>query len=132
MNLPVKHYTETDVTRAHQKGKMIGWIQGGAVVVGGTIVLKLLGSIFPVLALGAVGFAGYKWVTRSSKTDEDQLKEDIKSALVVALALGALLSPLAVEAQTIPSPKEYFGHEMGAEHQVAPWDRLVEDHDQSA
>ena len=49
--------------------------------------------------------------------------------LVAALALLAV--PAAVHAQeaapgAIPSPEEFFGHEMGADRQLARWDRLVE------
>jgi len=28
--------------------------------------------------------------------------------------------------ETIPSPQEFFGHEMGADRRLAPWDRIVE------
>ena len=70
MNLPVKRYTDTDISRAHQRGKMVGWLQAGAVVVGGSIVLNLLGWIPTILAVGAVTWVGYKWMTRSSSTDE--------------------------------------------------------------
>ena len=41
--------------------------------------------------------------------------------LVVALAL-----PLAISAQQIPSPEEFFGHRMGADRQLAGWEELVE------
>jgi len=71
VNLPVKHYTETDVARAQQKGKIIGWMQAGAVVIGGSIILNLVGWIPTVLAVGAVAWVGYKWMTRSSGTDEE-------------------------------------------------------------
>ena len=37
--------------------------------------------------------------------------------------------PLSLTAQDIPSPKEYFGHQMGADRQLARWDRLVEYYD---
>ena len=44
--------------------------------------------------------------------------------LILASAL-----PLSLTAQDIPSPKEYFGHQMGADRQLARWDRLVEYYD---
>lgn len=43
--------------------------------------------------------------------------------LVIALlCLGASVLP----AQQIPSPEEFFGHEMGADRKLVGWDRLVE------
>lgn len=44
---------------------------------------------------------------------------------LVALAL-AVAAPAAVEGQAIPTPEEFFGHQMGADRQLARWDRLVE------
>ncbi len=44
-------------------------------------------------------------------------------ALFLALAFFA---PLQLTAQAIPSPTEFFGHEMGADRQLARWDKLVE------
>jgi hypothetical protein len=44
--------------------------------------------------------------------------------LLTAVALGASLGVL--DAQEIPSPSEFFGFEMGADRQLARWDRLVE------
>lgn len=46
----------------------------------------------------------------------------------VLATLFALTAALAapVSAQTIPSPEEFFGHVMGADRQLARWDRLVE------
>ena len=72
MNLPVKQYTETDIASARQKGKVVGWLQAAAVIIGGSMVLNLLGWIPTVLAVGAVGYGGYKWMTRSSKEDESE------------------------------------------------------------
>lgn len=43
----------------------------------------------------------------------------------VAVVL-ALLLPGAATAQEIPSPEEFFGHEMGADRQLVLWDQLVE------
>jgi hypothetical protein len=45
--------------------------------------------------------------------------------IVTALALPATI-PSAVVAQAIPTPEEFFGHQMGADRQLARWDRLVE------
>ncbi len=71
INLPVKHYTETDVALARQKGKVIGWLQAGAVMIAGSMILNVLGWIPTVLVVGAVGWGGYKWMTRSSQEDEE-------------------------------------------------------------
>jgi hypothetical protein len=45
--------------------------------------------------------------------------------IVAALAFTATV-PSAVAAQAIPTPEEFFGHQMGADRQLARWDRLVE------
>ncbi len=45
------------------------------------------------------------------------------------LLLLASALPLSLTAQEIPSPEEYFGHKMGADRQLARWDRLVEYYD---
>jgi len=45
------------------------------------------------------------------------------------LLLLASVLPLSLTAQEIPSPEEYFGHKMGADRQLARWDRLVEYYD---
>jgi hypothetical protein len=65
MNLPEKIYTEKDLTRAKASGKMVGWMQGAGVVVGGAIILNLLGWIPVVLGLGAVGWVLYKMMSGS-------------------------------------------------------------------
>jgi hypothetical protein len=52
----------------------------------------------------------------------------IRPALLVLLAV-ALALPRALAAQAIPSPEEFFGHEMGADRQLASWARLVEYYD---
>ena len=52
------------------------------------------------------------------------------TALLAAVALVAF--PWVTQAQsvdggsTIPSPEEFFGHVMGADRQLARWDRLVD------
>ena len=51
---------------------------------------------------------------------------------VLWAALALLAAPAAIHAQemaatgAIPSPEEFFGHPMGADRQLARWDRLVE------
>ena len=46
-------------------------------------------------------------------------------ASTLLLILAAAL-PLRLAGQVIPSPEDYFGHEMGADRQLVRWDRLVE------
>ncbi len=75
MNLPVKQYTEQDVARARRTGKIIGWLQAGAVVIVGGIILNLLGWVPMVLAVGAVSWVGYKLLTRKSKKDDQEGEE---------------------------------------------------------
>jgi len=62
-NLPVK-YTRTDLDNAKTKGQLIGWVQAGAVVLGGVLLLKAIGLIPVLLMVGAAAFIGYKVVTR--------------------------------------------------------------------
>ncbi len=72
MNLPEKVYTEKDVTRARNRGQLLGWVQGGTIVIAGAIVLNLLGWIPAVLAVGAIGYGGYKvfrWMSKPSADD---------------------------------------------------------------
>ncbi len=67
MNLPAKIYTEKDLASAKQKSKVIGWLQGAGVVVGGTIVLNMLSGWIPiVLVIGGVAYVGYRLLTRGS------------------------------------------------------------------
>ena len=41
----------------------------------------------------------------------------------------ALTYPTWTAAQQIPSPEQFFGHQMGADRQLARWDKLVEYYD---
>ena len=58
MNLPEKVYTETDLKDARTKGKAIGWLQGGGIVLAGTLLWKFL-SWIPVVLGGGPGAAGH-------------------------------------------------------------------------
>ena len=74
MGLPVKVYTEKDVVSARHRGQLVGWLQGGAVVVAGAIVLNVLGWIPAVLTVGAVGYGGYRvyrWLSKPSGEASD-------------------------------------------------------------
>ena len=70
MNLPEKIYTETDVTKARSRGKAVGWIQGGGVVLGGAIVWNLLGWIPVLIGIVAVGWVILKLMGRGKKDEE--------------------------------------------------------------
>lgn len=71
MTLPEKIYTERDVTRARRKGKAIGWLQGGGVVVGGALILNFLGWIPTVLVLIVIGYGLYKLLSKKP-SDRDE------------------------------------------------------------
>ncbi len=49
--------------------------------------------------------------------------------LFLVLLTTALALPAWSAAQQIPSPEEFFGHPMGADRQLARWDKLVEYYD---
>lgn len=66
MNLP-QIYTDQDLARARKKGKIIGWIQGGAIVIGAGFVWNLVGWIPTVLIIGGVAYLGYKLLAGPSK-----------------------------------------------------------------
>ena len=69
MNLPEKVYTETDLKDARAKGKAIGWLQGGGIVLAGTLLWKFLSWIPVVLGGGLVIWLLYKLFSRKSFKD---------------------------------------------------------------
>lgn len=71
MNLPQKTYTEKELTRAKTSSKVVGWLQGAGVVIGGGILLNLLGWIPVVIGLGAVGWVVFKLMS-GPKADEEE------------------------------------------------------------
>ncbi len=72
MNLPEKTYTETEMTRGKTTAKVVGWMQGAGVVLGGAILWNLLGWIPVVIGLGAVGWVLFK-LFGSPKGDSEEL-----------------------------------------------------------
>ncbi len=76
MNLPEKVYTETDLKRARTKGKAIGWLQGGGIVLGGTLLWKFLSWIPVVLGGGVVIWLLYKFLSRNSSKDAGHTVEN--------------------------------------------------------
>ena len=77
MNLPEKVYTETDLKDARTKGKAIGWLQGGGIVLSGTLLWKFLSWVPVVLGGGLVIWLLYKLFSRkSSKDGADGLEQE--------------------------------------------------------
>ncbi len=66
MDLPEKIYSKTDIENARTKGQVIGWLQGGGVVVGGFLLLNVLGWLPGLLLVGGVGYVGYRMFFKSS------------------------------------------------------------------
>jgi hypothetical protein len=60
-------YSQQDVENARTKGQLVGWFQGGAVGVGGMILLGYIGWIPTLAVVGIGGFALYKLLSRPSK-----------------------------------------------------------------
>ena len=52
----------------------------------------------------------------------------LRRLFLVLLTLTISL-PAWSSAQQIPSPEQFFGHQMGADRQLARWDKLVEYYD---
>jgi hypothetical protein len=66
-NLPEKIYTEADVARGRRNAKMMGRLQGGAVVFLGGVALQFVSWVPILIGVGVVGYVGYKLLTRGSK-----------------------------------------------------------------
>ncbi len=64
MGLPEKIYTEHDIQRATTKGKIIGWLQGGTVVVIGALVLNVVSWIPALGIVGVIGYVAYKVLSK--------------------------------------------------------------------
>ncbi len=72
MTLPEKIYTERDISRARRKGKAIGWLQGGGVVIAGGMILNFLGWIPTVLVIVVVAYGVFRLLSKKpSKRDDD-------------------------------------------------------------
>ena len=52
-----------------------------------------------------------------------------RPVLLLLLLTLTLCVPAWTAAQQIPSPEQFFGHQMGADRQLARWDKLVEYYD---
>jgi hypothetical protein len=69
MDLPERIYSQRDVDKARLKGQLVGWLQGGAVVAGGLLLISAMGWIPTVAAIGVGGFLLYKFVFGRKKTE---------------------------------------------------------------
>ena len=72
MNLPEKVYTEKELTRAKTTGRVVGWLQGGAVVLGGSILWNLMGWIPVVIGVVVVIWVLLKLMSRPSNQEEEE------------------------------------------------------------
>ncbi len=64
MGLPEKLHTDRDLERAETKGRVIGFLQGGIVVVIGGMVLNVVGWIPTLAMIGVVGYIAYKMLSK--------------------------------------------------------------------
>ena len=78
MNLPAKTnhhdkvYTEKELSRAKTTSRVIGWLQGGGIVLGGAILWNLMGWIPVVVGLAVVGWVLVKLMGRGKKQEEEE------------------------------------------------------------
>ena len=70
-NLPEKVYTEKELKRAKTTSRVIGWLQGGGIVVAGAVLWNLMGWIPLVLGLVAVGWVLIKLLSRPKGEDAE-------------------------------------------------------------
>ncbi len=76
MNLPEKVYSEKELTRAKTTSRVVGWVQGGAMVLGGAILWNLMGWIPVVVGVVAGGWLLTKLLSGPKKDGEDQEEEE--------------------------------------------------------
>ncbi len=70
-NLPEKTYSEKELTRAKTTGRVVGWLQGGAVVLGGSILWNLMGWIPVVIGVVVVIWVLLKLMSRPKNQEEE-------------------------------------------------------------
>ncbi|MCH8811003.1 MAG: hypothetical protein IID07_04170 [Gemmatimonadetes bacterium] len=75
-SLPERTYTEKQLTRVKATSRVIGWLQGGAVVLGGAILWRFLGWIPVIIGVVVVGWVLTKLLSRSKNQKEDEEEED--------------------------------------------------------
>ncbi len=72
MTLPEKLYTQREIEKARSRGKAVGWVQGGAVVLAAGLLFSLAKWWLPVLVLAAAGYVVYKILSKPPASDEDE------------------------------------------------------------
>ena len=70
MNLPEKTYTERDLTRVKTTSRVVGWLQGGLVVLAGALLWNFVRWIPIALGVVVVGWVLLKLFSRSKKEEE--------------------------------------------------------------
>jgi len=70
MNLPEKTYTEKDLTRVKTTSRVVGWLQGGLVVLVGALLWNFVRWIPIALGVIVVGWVLLKLLSRRKKEEE--------------------------------------------------------------
>ena len=70
MNLPEKTYTEKDLTRVKTTSRVVGWLQGGLVVLAGALLWNFVRWIPIALGVVVVGWVLLKLLSRPKKEEE--------------------------------------------------------------
>ncbi len=71
MNLPEKTYTEKDLTRVKTTSRVVGWLQGGLVVLAGALLWNFVRWIPIALGVVVVGWVLLKLLSRKKKEEEE-------------------------------------------------------------
>jgi len=69
MNLPEKTYTEKDLTRVKTTSRVVGWLQGGLVVLAGALLWNFVRWIPIALGVVVVGWVLLKLLSRPKKEE---------------------------------------------------------------
>ena len=69
MALPTRQYSEKELARIRTRSKAVGWIQGGATVFLGGLLLRMIGWIPAVLLVVVVGYVVYKLLGGDSEDE---------------------------------------------------------------
>ncbi len=72
MNLPEKTYTEKDLTRVKTTSRVVGWLQGGLVVLAGALLWNFVRWIPIALGVVVVGWVLLKLLSRPKKKEEEE------------------------------------------------------------
>ena len=72
MNLPEKTYTEKDLTRVKTTSRVVGWLQGGLVVLAGALLWNFVRWIPIALGVVVVGWVLLKLLSRRKEEKEEE------------------------------------------------------------